>query len=62
MIGEPAKRGMHFWWNTEGRCSLSSSVSALNCLKTEWSKILIGIWPAHHTILWICIDWSRKWC
>jgi hypothetical protein len=37
-------------------------LSALNCLKIEWSRILIEIWPAPHAILWIYIDWLRKWC
>ncbi len=44
---------MAHWQNKEGSHSLSSSVSALNCLKTEWSRIPIGIWQAYHMILWI---------
>jgi hypothetical protein len=34
-IGEPTKRGMRYSLSTEGRHSLSSSVSALSCFKTE---------------------------
>ncbi len=60
-IGEPTKRGMHYWQNTEGRHSLSSLASALNYFKTNCSRILIGIQQAHHTTLWNCIGWSRKW-
>jgi hypothetical protein len=31
-------------------------VSALSCFKTEWSRIPIGIWQAHHgyDIGWLC--------
>jgi hypothetical protein len=59
-VGEPTKRGMRYWQNTDGRHSLSSSVSALSCFKTEWSRKLIGIWQAHHTTLWNCSGWLRK--